>query len=102
MKQKRTDVKRGDDLPKVAQIVDVEWTDACSRDRWAQARDHLELLICHTVGAIVERNAEYLTVASTLSFDNHGTANETTIPIGMVRKVWPLGVFRDRKKKKKK
>jgi len=84
-------MKRKDPLPQ--KIVVVVWLDIVSRADWvgtiSEIKDDMEPMLCVSVGWIIEKTKEKITVADSFTKD-HTFGGVTSIPIEVVVNIFDL------------
>ena len=69
--------------------VEVEWMDSCATGGWKSVETHLKnsgLLICRTLGYLVEETEVHLLIAQSQSHDTKNVSDTIAIPRAMVRR----------------
>ena len=83
--------KRKDPLPQ--KIVVIVWKDIVSRADWVgtitEIKEEVEPILCVSVGWIVEKTKEKITLADSFTQD-HDFGGVTSIPIEVVVKIFDL------------
>jgi hypothetical protein len=80
----------GGKMEKKFPIVKILWHDACSSDHTAKLGDDFFILATESVGFLIKKNKDMLTIVTNVNPNNNGYVTfrgTMSIPMGMVRKI---------------